>query len=320
MCCFSTCWGTLVCCLAREDTRRPTNANTAAFCLTSRNTLGVHNNTHSHSHPRHATFAKRVHRVHIWRDNIIWVIIILDYDQQQLTYMINKQCFDSFVLWVLVVFSFLTSVGASKSVFLYELRWNEKGVNTILKCQCKIKGWFMLLLLLLLFSLSAGLCLRSRAFAVSPTSWRKACMETQRTGGRYSPELLQRCLLCWWVVSGDSKLWNLSVFHWWRCPVTAATCVFTWDLRLMSHKHSPFFNFSTLWLITVLFCNIKVCAVFSLPLVFPWWVISAHVTSHDTQASDQVNIYDGGQESLRRQTNLYPLDYLWEHETWEKQE
>lgn len=154
VCCFSTCWGTLVCCLAREDTRRPTNANTAAFCLTSRNTLGVHNNTHSHSHPRHATFAKRVHRVHIWRDNIIWVIIILDYDQQQLTYMINKQCFDSFVLWVLVVFSFLTSVGASKSVFLYELRWNEKGVNTILKCQCKIKGWFILLLLLLLFFLS----------------------------------------------------------------------------------------------------------------------------------------------------------------------
>lgn len=49
----------------------------------------------------------------------------------------------------------------------------------------------------LLFLFSAGLCLKSQAFVASLMSWKKACMEAQRTGGQCSTELAQQCLSCW---------------------------------------------------------------------------------------------------------------------------
>lgn len=62
----------------------------------------------------------------------MWELIIeLDSDQELLTDMTNEKFYIS-----CSEFSWLASVGASKTVFLS----NEEGEKTIRKCQCKIKG------------------------------------------------------------------------------------------------------------------------------------------------------------------------------------
>lgn len=308
VCCFSSCRGRLVCCLARQDTHGPANANAAPV-------WGCICGTHSHSYPRY--FAKRVHAVHNCWDTTTWEAIIgSDSDKGLLAHMIDGHFYMSYC-----EFLWLTSVGASKAVFLHELRSREK--KQFGNVGAKLKG--PRASPPSVFSLS-WVVFEEPGFCGEPYLLEKGLYGSPEDWGALQPRIASAMPVVLVRAVTQTKFWNV-LLCWGNLQLldTFSHCstAFTWAARLVSHNHI-ILDFNILRLIIEQFCNIGVLAVFSLPLVVPVWltkcfhrmwpVMTLILVTKSKFKRENRNLWGGGQ------TSLCTVDYVWEHEAQAKQE